>query len=142
MRRADMIALAIVLPACAILWRVLRQAMRRGAVLVSPQALEVRSSFYRCRIALRELDLAHSRVVSLDEHPELRPLLKTHGFSLPGFRSGWFRLRNRRRGFVAMADGPRVLWLTGNAHDLLLQARDPAALLARLRELAAPGPGT
>lgn len=141
MRRADMVALAIALPACTGLWLVLRRSMRRAAVVASAQALEVRSSFYRCRVALHELDLVHSRVVSLDEHPELRPLLKTNGFSLPGFRSGWFRLRNRRRGFVAMADGPRVLWLTGNAHDLLLQVRDPASLLARLRELAAPGAG-
>ena len=58
-------------------------------------------------------------------------------FSIPGFHSGWFLLRNRRRSFVAIADGRRKLWLPGSGrHDLLIEPADPAALLARLRELA------
>ena len=83
------------------------------------------------------------RGLDLDEHIEFKPILKTNGFSIPGFRSGWFLLRNRRRSFVATADGRRKLWLPGSGrHDLLLEPVDPAALLARLRELAAPqGPG-
>lgn len=136
------LALGIATPACLGLWWVLRRFMHRSALLADARMLDVRSSMYHCRIALAELDLERARVVDLDEHPELKPLLKTNGFSLPGFRSGWFRLRSRRRCFTAIADGPRVLWLPADAHDLLLQPRDPAALLARLRELATPGTST
>ena len=79
-----------------------------------------------------------ARVVDLDEQVELRPTLKTNGFSIPGFHSGWFLLRNRRRTFVAIGNGRRRLWLPGSGrYDLLLEPVDPAALLARLRELAA-----
>ena len=71
------------------------------------------------------------------EQVQLRPTLKTNGFSIPGFHSGWFLLRNRRRSFVAITDGRRKLWLPGSGrHDLLIEPADPAALLARLRELA------
>ena len=38
-------------------------------------------------------------------------LLKSNGYALPGFRSGWFRLRNWQKAFVATSDGERVLWL-------------------------------
>ena len=125
---------------CGAIWGVLSRAMRRQALQVSADALEVRSSFYRCRTPLADLRLDQARVVDLDEHPELKPMLKANGFSIPGFRSGWFLLRNRRRGFVAIADGRRKLWLpTRGKHDLLLEPADPAALLARLRELAATG---
>ncbi|GAB3514205.1 PH domain-containing protein [Pseudoxanthomonas daejeonensis] len=125
---------------CGVLWWVLARLMRRQALVLSPELLEVRSSFYRCRIPLRELKLDQARIVDLDEHTELRTMLKTNGFGLPGFHSGWFLLRNRRRSFVAIADGRRKLWLPGSGkHDLLLEATDPAALLARLRALAMSG---
>ncbi|UNK57852.1 PH domain-containing protein [Pseudoxanthomonas daejeonensis] len=125
---------------CGLLWWVLARLMRRQALVLSPELLEVRSSFYRCRIPLRELKLDQARIVDLDEHTELRTMLKTNGFGLPGFHSGWFLLRNRRRSFVAIADGRRKLWLPGSGkHDLLLEATDPAALLARLRALAMSG---
>lgn len=138
-RGTEPVALAIAAPAFVALWWVLRRLMHRQCLQVSREGLDVRSSLYRCRVALPALDLERSRVLDLDGHPELKPALKTNGFSLPGYRSGWFRLRNRRRCFTATSSGTRVLWLTSDAHDLLLEARDPAALLARLRELATPG---
>ncbi|WP_411834465.1 hypothetical protein [Pseudoxanthomonas mexicana] len=119
------------------LWWVLARFMHRQALSLDAARLEVRSSFYRTSVALDALDLEHARVVDLDERTELRPALKTNGFALPGFRSGWFRLRNRRRAFVALAAGRRRLWLpTRGGHDLLLEPRDARALLERLRELA------
>ena len=125
---------------CGALWWVLARFMRRQALRVSADALEVCSSFYRCTTPLAELKLDQARVVDLDERTELKPTLKTNGFSIPGFHSGWFLLRNRRRSFVAITDGRRKLWLPGSGrHDLLLEPVDPAALLARLRELATAG---
>lgn len=122
---------------CGALWWVLARFMRRQALRVSADALEVCSSFYRCTTPLAELKLDQARLVDLDERTELKPTLKTNGFSIPGFHSGWFLLRNRRRSFVAIADGRRKLWLPGSGrHDLLIEPADPAALLARLRELA------
>ena len=122
---------------CGALWWVLARSMQRQALRVSADALEVRSSFYRCTTPLAELKLDQARVVDLDERTELKPTLKTNGFSIPGFHSGWFLLRNRRCSFVAIADGRRKLWLPGSGrHDLLIEPSDPAALLARLRELA------
>lgn len=126
---------------CGALWWGLSRLMRRQALELSTDALEVRSSMYHCRMPLAEIKLDQARVVDPDERPEYRPALKTNGFSIPGFRSGWFRLRNGRRTFVATSDGRRKLWLPGERHDLLLEPRDPAALLERLRELDATSAG-
>ena len=71
---------------------------------------------------------------------QMKPLLKTNALALPGFYSGWFRLRNWQRAFVAISDGPRVLWLpTSESFHLLLQPEQPQALLDRLREIASAG---
>ena len=97
----------------------------------------IASAFYKRSLALTELKLDEARVVDLDERTELKPARKANAVDIPGFKGGWFRLRNRRKAFVAMLGGPRVLWLpTRNDYDLLLQPRHPQALLEHLRKLA------
>lgn len=122
----------------AIHW-VISRAMHRHDITLDGDGLAVRTTFYSRKLGWSELQLPQARVVDLDEHTELKPMLKTNGTSLPGLRSGWFRLHNRHKALVAMGSGPRVLYLpTTQGYDLLLQARQPQALLERLRELAPP----
>ncbi|MDH5824099.1 hypothetical protein QFW77_14045 [Luteimonas sp. RD2P54] len=121
----------------AVWWGIGRR-LRRHCLRVGPDGLEILTTFYRQHLGLEELELEQARVVDLGERGEFRPMLKTNGTALPGFQSGWFRLRNRDKAFVARAGGGRVLLLpTTRGHVLLLQPRQPRALLERLRELAA-----
>jgi len=129
------ITLASVAALTLLLWAALDWALRRQALRIEHGELDVRSTFFRSRVALAQLQLAQARVIDLDEHFELRPQLKTRGYSLPGLRSGWYRLRNKRKAFVATADSRHVLWLpTAAGHALLLDVRDPHRLLALLHE--------
>ena len=113
--------------------------LKRHRLQLDAAGLEVVTTFYRQWFARSDLRLDAARIVRLDEHPELRPLLKSNGYALPGFRSGWFRLRNWQKAFVAISDGERLLWIpTTRGFDLLLQPRDPQGLLERLREPASP----
>ena len=131
-----MLVVALVTGAIALF---LDRMLKRHRLQIDGSSLEVATTFYKQRIAFTDLRLDAARVVRFGEHPELRPLLKSNGYALPGFRSGWFRLRNWHKAFVAASDGERLLWLpTTRGFDLLLQPKDPQRLLARLRELAAP----
>ena len=121
------------------LWALLDKAMHRHGLALLPGVLEVKTSFYSRIVPLPELKLDEARVVDLDERTEFKPGMKTNGYSVPGFHSGHFRLRNREKAFVAIAGERRALWLP-TSHDspgLLLQPQQPDALLNRLRELAA-----
>ena len=116
---------------------VVARAMRRHHVVLDTDGIEVATTFYTRRLAWGELRLDEARVVDLDEHTQLKPLWKTNGAALPGFRSGWFRLRNREKALVAMIGGPRVTWVpTTRGFGLMLQPRQPQALLDQLRRLA------
>jgi len=122
----------------AIHW-VIARALRRHHVRVDGGGLEIATTFYTRKLEWSALQPQQARVIDLDEHPEWKPMLKTNGTGLPGFHSGWFRLRNRRKALLAMAGGPRVLYLpTTQGYDLILQPRQPQALLLRLQELAPP----
>ena len=122
-------------------WFALDRLMRRHRLQFDATGLEVVTTFYRRKLAVSELQLEAARVIAVDEHPELKPLLKVNGMSLPGFRSGWFRSRSLKKQFVATAGGEQLLWLpTTRGYGLLLQPRQPRALLHRLREVAADSP--
>jgi hypothetical protein len=122
-------------------WALLDRAMRRHRLVLSADSLEVKTSFYSRIVPLSELRLEEARVVDLDERTEFKPRVKTNGYSLPGFHSGHFRLRNREKAFVAIVGERRALWLPAtHGAGLLLQPRQPDALLNRLRELATNPP--
>lgn len=120
-----------------LLWFALDRLMRRHHLRLDAQGLEVTTSLYRQKLTLDQLQLGDARVIDLGERTDLAPLLKFNGLFLPGFRSGWFLTRRFKKQFAAMAGGKRVLWLpTTKGHPLLLQPRNPQALLDRLRTLS------
>ena len=65
-----------------------RQVSIEGDTLLVAGAL-----LFARKVPIRELALDKARVLDLDEHTEFRPVLKTNGYSLPGFHAGNFRLR-------------------------------------------------
>ena len=122
-------------------WFAVDRLAHRHRLQLDAGGLEISTTFYRRKLALSELQLEAARVISIDEHPEHKPMLKTNAVSLPGFRSGWFRSRTLKKLFVATAGGERLLWLpTSRGYSLLLQPRQPQDLLQRLRELAGDSP--
>lgn len=132
------LTLASVAVLTLLLWAALAFCLRRQSLQIDAQGIRVQSTFFSTQVAIAQLLLEQARIVDLEEHTALRPMLKTRGYSLPGFRSGWYRLRDRHKAFVASADSRLVLWLPTTAgHGLLLDVRDPQGLLRQLRELAA-----
>jgi hypothetical protein len=121
----------MVLPVVA--WTV-AASIRNRLVEVLPEGLRVRR-WPRPKVgALGEFDLPRARVVDLDGEPAMRPTFKLAGTWLPGFRSGWFWLRDRRRAYVLLTTARRALFLP--RHDgsaWLLGVERPDALLAALR---------
>ena len=132
------LGVAIMLAVTGAVYAALAALMRRHRVRVDAAGVEIATTFYRRRLDWSELRLDAARVIAIDERPELRPVLKSNGFAVPGFRSGWFRSRGLRRLFVATAGGKKLLWLpTTLGYDVLLQPRQPAALLEAIQAQAA-----
>ena len=118
------------------IWAAINWLMSRHRLSVDAGGIEVVTTLYRNRVPLQELELDAARVIDIDEYPERRPFFKTSGVAMPGFRSGWFHTRKLKKEFIATAGGKRLLWLpTTRGYALLLQPRNPKALLDRLLEL-------
>ena len=70
--------------------------------------------------AVGAIDLTAASILSLDEHRELQPVRRIAGTDMPGYRSGFFRLRDKRRAYVVVTDRRRVLVLPKRDGGLLM----------------------
>ncbi|WP_454831650.1 PH domain-containing protein [Pseudoxanthomonas wuyuanensis] len=129
--------LFVTVPFVLLLGLVLNWMLRRRSIRLDNRQLQITATLYKRTLAVEQIDLRRARVLSLDEHTELRPRLKTNGFSLPGFYAGHFRLCNLTKAFCLITDRTRVLSLPLRDGGLvLLSPEKPRVLLDRLRQLA------
>ena len=107
----------------------------RRRVAFDGRRLRVESTFYTREAPLVDFALHDARVVDLRERTELRPMLKSNGYALPGFHSGHFRLRDwKRRAFCLVTDPSKVLALPhADGRVWLLSFEHPQAVLEILR---------
>jgi hypothetical protein len=109
-------------------------SMFRRHVLLTDAGLRVRTMPWPRTIPVDALDLDQAEIANLESRPELMPRFKIAGTRLPGFRSGLFRLRDKRRASVLLTDLRRVLVLPRrDGTVLLLSLQQPDALLQALR---------
>lgn len=107
---------------------------RHSRVEVSDSAIRLVGDFWGRSIPLASLDLSAARVLSLDEAPEYRPVVRTMGTGLPGYGSGWFRLRNGEKALAYLTSSQGVVHIpTSDGYALLLSVAQPEELLRVLR---------
>ncbi|HET7127014.1 MAG TPA: hypothetical protein VFI26_07990, partial [Lysobacter sp.] len=83
-RGADaLIAALIVAAITSVIALFLDRMLKRHRLLLDAGGIEIATTFYKQHIALADLKPDAARVVRLDEHPDLKPLLKSNGYALP-----------------------------------------------------------
>jgi len=128
----------ILLSAAGILGASLRGAQNSRFEL-SASGLRLRGDLYGRFIPVSQLRGDQAREVNLSADPALAPNWRLFGTAVPGYRSGWFRLRNGERALLYVTDPTRAVYIpTRNGYSLLLSVTDPARFVQRLAEL---GPG-
>lgn len=74
---------------------------------LSDAGLRIRRDLYGRLIATSAVRGGSARLVDLGAEPDLTSRIRTMGTALPGYRAGWFRLRNGRRGLLHLTDQTR-----------------------------------
>ncbi len=106
---------------------------RHSRVEVGRDSLRIVGDLWGRAVPLAALDVARARALDLDQAPEYQPKGRTLGTGLPGYASGWFRLRNGEKALAYLTDWRRVAYIpTSEGFALLLSVNDPDALIARL----------
>ncbi|MCA1963943.1 MAG: PH domain-containing protein [Prosthecobacter sp.] len=110
-------------------------SLRHAQFTVSSEGLRLQGDLWGRTILLKSLKLDEAVATDLTTDTAYQPIRRTLGSSLPGYASGWFRLRNGMKGLLYVTDRTRVARIpTTEGYILLLSVSDPSALIAALRQ--------
>ncbi|GLC24919.1 hypothetical protein rosag_14320 [Roseisolibacter agri] len=116
-------------------------AARTARFEVSAHGLRLRGDFYARTIPAAALQPDAARAVDLRTEQALQPVARTGGTAVPGYRAGWFRLRDGERALLYVTDPSRVAYVPTRAgYSVLVSVADPAAFIDSLRRLTAGAP--
>ena len=107
---------------------------------LSDEGLRLRGDLYGRLIPAWALISEQARKMDLTESREYQPRWRTFGTGLPGYRAGWFRLRNREKALLYVTDGSRVVYIpTRDNYSVLLSVAEPERFLQALSGISRGG---
>src|SRR4051794_15967401 len=103
---------------------------------LSPAGLRLRGDLYGRMIPASSLRGSEARRLT-ETDTGLIPTVRRFGTAMPGYQSGWFRLRDGEKALLYLTDRTRAVYVpTRSGYSLLLSVTDPDRFLARLRDIA------
>ena len=113
---------------------------RAATFELSPDGLRVRGDVYGRRVPVADLRGGAAKVINLQADGALRPVRRTMGTALPGYRAGWFRLADGEKALLYVTDPRQVVYVPTRAgYALLLSVDRPAEFVERLQAIAPGG---
>jgi hypothetical protein len=110
-------------------------SMRHTTFEVSADGIRIRGDVYGRTISLSQLHLDKAKVYNMAGDRDHSLSWRTNGIGMPGYSSGWFRLKNGEKALVFLTSRARVLYIpTSEDYALVVSPRDTDALLQALRE--------
>jgi hypothetical protein len=110
--------------------------MRKAQFDVSADGLRLRGDLYGRTIAAPDLRAAEARRVDLSASGDLKPKWKTMGTALPGYRAGWFRLRNGEKALLYLTDFDKAVYIpTHLGYSVLVSPDNPDAFLTAIHTM-------
>jgi Bacterial PH domain len=101
---------------------------------VSTEGVRIKGDMFGRLIPRTSVQVEDAQIMNLKTEPEHRPTLRTFGVGLPGYGSGWFRLKGGGKGLLFLSDPTRAVYLpTTDGYTLVISPADPEAFLAALK---------
>ncbi len=106
--------------------------MSRSEVRIVGGRLEIRAGFYGNRVPVADLNPGEAILLPGDRQGAHQPRWRQNGIGLPGYRAGWFKLRNGASAFLLMTGPEGVAVPAKDGTWVLLSPQRPAEFLEML----------
>lgn len=107
---------------------------------VSSAGLRLQGDWYGRLIPAEQVKWADVTRVNLAQSSNLEPRRRTLGTGLPGYRAGWFRLRNGERALLYLTDLDRAVHVPTTAgYSVIVSPADPDAFVAAAHRVQRSG---
>lgn len=129
-----LVAIGVLLLAVLALLIFTGYSIRNTRFDVTDQGLRIIGGTYGRFIPREQIVADGARIINLKTQPEYQPRLRTNGTGLPGYSTGWFRLRNKEKALLHVTDPAKVVYLpTNQDYSILLSVINPEEFLEAIR---------
>ena len=101
---------------------------------VSSQGLRIKGDLYGRLIPQSKLIIESAREINLNQESQYQPKFRTFGTGLPGYKAGWFRLKNGDRLWRWAEPNRALLYLTDYQRVVLFPTTDNYLLLLSIQQ--------
>jgi hypothetical protein len=110
-------------------------ASRHVKFEVSSDGVTIRGDMYGRFVPKDKMVLKSARAADLSRDDNLAPKWKTNGAGFPGYKSGWYRLKDDSKALVFITDPHSVVYIpTVDGSCLLMSVANPDQFLAALKQ--------
>lgn len=108
---------------------------RHSRVEVERDRIRIVGDFWGREIPFRQIETSAARTLDLTGKSEFSPKRRTFGTGLPGYASGWFRLRSGEKALVYLTSYREVVYVpTSDGYSLLLSVEEPHRFIKTLQQ--------
>ncbi|NNC67879.1 MAG: hypothetical protein HKN83_07595 [Gammaproteobacteria bacterium] len=109
-------------------------ASQTSSVHLNSEHLKIKGDFWGREIPLSKLDISSARILNITKDSEYKPKWRTFGTGMPGYASGWFRLRNGEKALLYVTNRNKVVYLpTRDNYSLMLSVAEPEKFMDKLK---------
>jgi hypothetical protein len=102
---------------------------------VSKDGVTILGDMYGRFVPKDKMVLKSARAVDLTVEEKYAPKWKTNGAGFPGYKSGWYRLKDDSKALVFITDPHRVVYIpTVDGSCLMMSVAEPEQFLAALKQ--------
>ncbi len=128
------VIIGIILAAVLIVLAYTAYSSRHSRVEIARGRIKLVGDFWGRTIPLHRVEASGARIVALTSRSEFAPKRRTFGTALPGYASGWFRLRNGEKALVYLTQRREVVYVpTTDGYSLLLSVTEPERFVQLLQ---------
>ncbi len=108
-------------------------AARNAKFEITSEGLRLSGDLYGRLIPSAALRIDTVKRIDFALTPDYSLRWRTLGIGLPGYKAGWFRLRNGEKALVYLTDPSRAVYInTSEGYSLLLSPEDPNGFIASM----------
>lgn len=108
---------------------------RNSRVEIENDRIKLVGDFWGREIPFELLNVTDARILDLARNVEYSPKRRTLGTGMPGYASGWFRLRSGEKALVYLTRRHDVVYVpTSDGYSLLLSVEEPERFIATLQQ--------
>lgn len=98
--------------------------------------IKLSGGFFSRTILISDIEVSKMRVIDMSTDPELSPKHRSVGIRVPGYSSGWFKLKNKEKALLFVTNENRVAYIpTKQGYSILTSVDRPQQFLDEISAL-------